>query len=126
MRQIETFPSEKELEKLRKKAERREKYERIKQKFSKCVDWCCSNPEKAIPLGIAIGGGVTKIVKSASRHAKLKEEKDLKELYVYDRSTGFYWKLKKPLTSKQQTEINLRKTNGEKLGDILNSMRILN
>ncbi len=126
MGQIETFPSEKELKKLKKKAERRERYERIRQKFSKGVDWCINNPEKAIPLGVAIGGGVTKIVKSANRHAKLKEERDLKDLYIYDRSTGFYWRLKKPLTSKQQMEINLRKTNGEKLGDILNSMRVLN
>jgi ABC-type nitrate/sulfonate/bicarbonate transport system substrate-binding protein len=126
MGQIETFPSEKELKKLKKKAERREKYDRFKQKLNQAWTWCIDNPEKAIPIGVAVGGGIAKGAKTISRHAKLKEERELKDLYIYDRSTGFYWKLKKPLTSRQQMEINLRKTNGEKLGDILNSMRVLN
>lgn len=122
---IETIPSEKELKKLKKKAERRERWERIKKTCIDVKDWCIDNPEKSIPLGSVILGGGAKLVKTLHRNHNLKEQKDLKELYVYDRSLGHYWKVKRPLKNSEWEQINNRKRNGESLGDILSSLRLL-
>lgn len=70
-------------------------------------------------------GGATAVVKAVSRHSKQKKEKDLKELYCYDRSLGHYWKLRRELTNTEWVEIDKRKKNGERLADILDELKVL-
>lgn len=65
------------------------------------------------------------IVKKAVKAHQLSEEKELKELYIYDRSMGRYLKLKKPLTQGQMIIIETRKGAGERLFDILYDMDLL-
>lgn len=61
----------------------------------------------------------------ANGQIKLNKEKDLKDLYCYDRSLGHYWKLRRELTNTEWVEIDKRKNNGERLSDILSEMKVL-
>ena len=55
----------------------------------------------------------------------MKEEKQLKNDYCYDRSLGHYWKLRRELTNEEWIAIDKRKRNGERLGDILAELKVL-
>lgn len=70
-------------------------------------------------------GGATAGIKAVDRHAKLNKEQNLKELYCYDRSLGNYWKLRRELSNAEWIEIDKRKKNGERLGDILYELKVL-
>ena len=87
------------------------------------------HPELMISLGIAVVSGTVALVKGGIRHAKvtnkLQLEKSLKELYVYDRSMGHYWKLREPLSNNEWAIINNRVKSGERLADILLNMGVL-
>ena len=69
----------------------------------------------ALPILIRVGGKRSNLVK----------EKKLKDLYIYDRSHGHYWELRRKLSTQELLEIDRRKDKGESLVDILESMRVL-
>lgn len=97
-------------------------------KLRKTSNWMRENIEMVkvmAPVGIAVVGGVVKIVYKLAKDDRAHREKDLKELYCYDRKLGHYWKLARALSSKDWMKINERKKNGENLGDILYDMDVL-
>lgn len=101
---------------------------KAKSTFNKSVRWLNENKEVvliAAPVVTGVVGGAFKLAKNLVRSRNLNAEKDLKELYVYDRSLGHYWKLRRPVRNSEWLEINTRKQNGEPLGEILESLRIL-
>jgi hypothetical protein len=102
--------------------------ENAKRKAQQGIQWIRENPESAGLLATActalIGGGL-KISKSLVRTHNLKKEQYNKERYIYDRSLGMYLHTKRPLRNKDYVTINRRRQNGEKLSDILESMKIL-
>lgn len=76
----------------------------------------------AVPSAIGvIGKGISML----GRRANLNKEQNLKDRYIYDRSMGHYWQLKRNLKQSEWSEIERRKRAGEHMGDILNSMKIL-
>lgn len=97
-------------------------------KGRRAIRWCVENKELLI-VAIPAGAGVLKSGMNVySKHrakANLKQEKELQELYVYDRSLGMYHKLRKPLTSNQSVEIEMRRENGERMATILRDMRLI-
>ena len=48
-----------------------------------------------------------------------------KDSRIYDNREGFYWELRRPLTNTERQSIARKRKNGEKLGDILEEMRLL-
>lgn len=120
--------SNEELEEAKERSKKRELKNKIKQTFNDGVMWVEQHKETLIvatPLLLGAGKVVSKIGKAANKKADLNKEKDLKELYCYDRSLGHYWKLRRKLTNSEWTTIENRKKNGERLSDILNDMRVL-
>lgn len=101
----------------------------VKCGFRKTVDWFNENREfavtVAIPTAIAVVGGASKIAKSIDRKADLKREQELKDLRVYNRSTGDYLTLRRKMTAKEQVQFEARKRNGEPTAMILNEMGLL-
>lgn len=102
---------------------------RIKRKFkdgfNKSKDWFYNNREFVFVMGpAALGFGAT-AVKVVGKRAKLRKEKQLKDLYCYDRSLGHYWRLKRELSNREWVEIDKRKANGERLADILDELKVL-
>lgn len=87
--------------------------------------WCKENPEIALAIGGTILSGVCYLGKASVKRSNIKAQEDVKNLYCYDRSLGHYWKLRRELRNDEWLEIDRRKQDGEALGDILDSMRVL-
>ena len=75
-----------------------------------------------VPVVVATG---EKAIKSIASNHRLVEERNLKERFIYDMSLKCYYELKRKPTPKEYLEIDRRKKNGESLGVILDSMRLL-
>lgn len=115
-----------------KEQKRRERKEAVKQNVEAGVNWVNDNKELAfivIPAGIAamgfLGKGIISIAKGLIRNVNLKKQEQLKDLYCYDRSLGHYWKLRRELTNDEWVSIDKRKKSGERLADILESLKVL-
>ena len=104
---------------------KRRRKERFKNSVESIVNWTKDNMDLVMFFGPAILGGVVWTATAAHKHIKLNKEKNLKELYCYDRSLGHYWKLKRELTNSEWVLIDKRKMNGERLADILSELKVL-
>lgn len=106
-----------------------EKWEKFKDdmkcKYIVAKEWVSKNKEFVIACAPAIIGGLFEVMKIASKKDARDEEKELKELYIYDRSMGHYWKLRRRLTNAEYREIERRRAEGETMGEILEDMRVL-
>lgn len=118
MKNVEIIDFEKETK-------RRNRQDKIKQKFNDAKNFVTDNKELIMLFGPIVLGGVTAGIKGVTKMVNLKQEKDVKELYCYDRSLGHYWKLRRELTNSEWLEIDKRKNNGERLSDILDEMKVL-
>lgn len=117
------------VENLQRLIDRTEKKERIKRQVSNGVrkigTWVKQNQELVIVLAPIVVGGCVTIAKVIGKNINLSKEKEVKELYCYDRSLGHYWALKRDLTNSEWVQIDQRKANGERLADILSELKVL-
>lgn len=111
-----------EIKKESKRAQRREEFNR---KLNNVKWWCEQNKELLIVFGPIVCSATVAVFKATIKHIKLHKEKDLKELYCYDRSLGHYWRLRRELSNSEWVKIDQRKQNGERLADILSEMKVL-
>ena len=118
-----------DFQKEQKKRERKAKFHEKRKAFE---NWFYNNQQLAlfiIPIAgtvtVACVKGIIGLSKGAIKHANLKKEQDIKELYCYDRSLGHYWALRRELTNAEWIEIDRRKKNGERLSDILSELKVL-
>lgn len=114
-----------EIVDFEKEAKRRERKEKFQRKVNGVTNWIYNNKEVIMLVGPTIISGTAFGVKTISKHVKLNKEKNLKELYCYDRSLGHYWKLRRELTNSEWIAIDQRKQNGERLADILDELKVL-
>lgn len=99
--------------------------EKVKDKAQKCWNFVVDNKEIILilmPIAASAVGGVTKLV---HKSCVLKKEEQVKNLYCYDRSLGHFWALRRELSNSEWLEIDARKKNGERLGDILSELKVL-
>lgn len=108
-----------------KEAKRREQKEAFQRKVNDVKNAIYDNKELIMFVGPTLVGGITFGIKNLNKHIKLRKEKDLKDLYCYDRSLGHYWRLRRELTNSEWVEIDKRKCNGERLADILDELKVL-
>ncbi|MCM1578150.1 MAG: hypothetical protein NC078_05045 [Ruminococcus sp.] len=111
-----------DLERARRRAERREAIARKKEEVK---EWVNNNKELIVTcaplaLGIAVKG-----VTAVNRSIRLKEERDNKELYCYDPSLGHYWRLRRRLNNSDWVQIDRRRQHGERMADILSDLKVL-
>lgn len=111
-----------ELEKARKKAARRKW---VADKAKRASEWIIRNKEMLVVYGPLVIGTSAKLVRFAGKKIDQKKDKDLHDLYCYDRSLGHYWKLKRELKNREWLEIEKRRQKGERLADILKDMNVL-
>ena len=117
-----------DLNKMKVESKWHELKTKAKNRVNDAVNWVHNNPELvgvALTAGTAVVGGAVKIGKSLVRTHNLHKEQYNKERYIYDRSLGMYLHTKRPLRNQDFVTINQRRKNGERLSDILASMRIL-
>ena len=87
--------------------------------------WFEAHPRETFALVAVMASGAVKIIPKLLRARNISEQERIKEEYVYDRSLGHYWKLRRPLDNDEWREIEERKRSGEKLGDILEQLKVL-
>ena len=98
---------------------------KAKEKLDQGWEMCKEHPAEALAFGTALAGSLLGLAKRADRDRAIRKEQELKDRYIYDRSLGKYWKTRKAPSVGEQLEIERRKRNGEPMGDILSSMRLL-
>lgn len=87
--------------------------------------WCVENKEFlmfSIPL--VVGTGV-KLAKNHTKKTAIKEDKDHRDLDIYDRSLGIYYRMNRKPTAAEYGQISRRRKEGEDYFTILNSMGLL-
>lgn len=98
---------------------------KFKAKVCSVLDWCSENPEILITVIPVCAACITTIVRVGGKHINLNKAKKIKENYCYDPSLGHYWALKRPLKNSDWTKIEARRKKGERLGTILNDLKVL-
>lgn len=87
--------------------------------------WIGKNKEVIrIAVPVLIGSGL-ELVKVLVKRNNLNKEEKLKTNFIYDPRKRHYYELKRKPKTKQWIEIDRRSDNGERLGDILQDMRLL-
>lgn len=115
----------------KKKVQKEMRKERIQQKVEEAGDWINRNAPTILAfasVAITTTKVATDLMVHIGRRVELADERNQRrkrERSCYDRSEGHYWNLKRKLTNADWAEINARKENGERLGDILNEMKVL-
>ena len=113
---IDDFKREAKIRKIKAKVEE------IK---NKAVDFVTDHPTEALALATTLIGSAVGLARRADRKKDLREQQRLREEYIYDRSLGSYWKTRRKLSNSEKLEIERRRRQGESLGEILRSMRLL-
>ena len=94
-------------------------------KWRRTKDWCYNHKEMIVVFGPVAIGSVIECVKVVTKRSNVKEEKRLKENYIYDRSNGHYVELRRKPKQREWIQIDQRRANGENLAQILMDMRLL-
>lgn len=110
------------------------KWEKFKHKAwtkkEKFVNWVKDYPQEAAIFGSVIIVGVDKIVHVVKKWKSIQPtqaelDREWQETHVYDRSLGFHYTLKRPMSGNEAIEFSTRKKRGESTGEILRSMNLL-
>lgn len=94
-------------------------------RFKKVMNWCGEHKKECFSLALVAIPAAVDIIKTVSRKGTVKEERRLKDNYIYDRSHGHYYETTKKLTSDEWRHIDALRDNGDNLGDILEEMGLL-
>ena len=92
------------------------------------LNWVERNPQLAlmlIPAGVAVFKGTTKVCSKMMQRANMEAAQREIRRRCYDPSEGHYWFLKRELSNDEWLLVNNRHQSGERLGDILNDLRVL-
>lgn len=104
-------------------------WERFKAKVrktgTKVKNWCVNHKTELITASPVIFATGRWIGKTIHRSAVVNKKEKLMKYSVYDRSENHHWFLKRELTNREWREIKDRRSKGERLGDILEKMKVL-
>lgn len=87
--------------------------------------WAKEHPSEAATIVCTAIGAIGIIIRRSGHNAKIRREQRLKDRYVYDRSLGRYWMLKRRPTQSEQLAIESMKKQGLGYGDILTRLKLL-
>lgn len=94
-------------------------------RLKKMTNWCAEHKKECFSLALVAIPAAVDIVKTMRRNGAVKEERRLKDNYVYDRKHGHYYETRKKLTSADWRHIDALKDDGGNIGDILDEMGLL-
>lgn len=96
--------------------------------IDKLVDKVDENKDKIVKAAAVIfvaGKSAEKISRNYSRSKRAKEDRYHREQEIYDRTTGMYIQLRRPMTSQEQYEYSVRLRKGEQPIYILRDLGLL-
>lgn len=86
--------------------------------------WIKDNPKESVVLVLVLFTGGVDLAKTHAKSVERKEDRKMRDRFVYDERNHHWVEAKKKLTDSQRAEIDRRKKNGEDVYDILVSMRL--
>lgn len=98
---------------------------RCKNAAYSVADFWNNNKEAIVVIAPIALGAVRMVTRTINKGLDVHEEQKLKDNRVYDRSVGQYWETKRKIKTSERLELEERKANGEKTGQILKSMGLL-
>lgn len=102
-----------------------------KLKAGQAVNWFHNNRDEIVTISGAVvaaagvAGSLIRAVNNSSWGTKRQREASTLKKYCYDRSAGHYWELRRPLSNQEWAAVEDRRRRGERIGDILEDMRVL-
>lgn len=108
-----------------KEAKKRERKEKRRQRIRNAGEWIGEHKTEICIFGPVVIGLLTTSVKGVVKINTTKKEQMFRDKYCYDPSLGHYWKLKRPLSSREWVTVDRRKQMGERLSDILVDLNVL-
>lgn len=87
--------------------------------------WAKENPEQATIAGATAVWAIKTMITRSYQSTKIRREQRLKEEFIYDRSLGRYWKLRRKPTQSEQLAIESMRKQGLGYGDILTRLKLL-
>lgn len=99
--------------------------DKVREKLQSTRDWIEWHKYEIVTFAPVVIAGVTTVAKVVGRRINLHKQETVKNLYCYDRSLGHYWRLRRPLTNQEWLAIDNRRRHGERMADILASMKVL-
>ena len=95
-------------------------------KYLKVRNFCIKHQNFIIGATPVVMGIAAKTIKYITKQRQIKKTQDLKDRYIYDRSEGHYWELKRPLRADEWKYISRqRSAHGRKYVDILSELGVL-
>ena len=95
----------------------------IVKMVKKAIEWCMNNQE-TFYVGLFAASCISSGIKKY-RKTKVEREMEFHRNNIYDRRMGHYWQLRRRLMPNEMLELEDRMNDGERMGDILESMRVL-
>lgn len=103
--------------------------DKVKSKVKKGVHntkkWIGDHAVDIIIFGPAVVSATISLGKYVDKKIDLKRQENLRTRYMWDPSLGHYWHLRRDLTNAECLEIERRHNNGETIGNILESLKVL-
>ena len=88
-------------------------------------EWSKEHPEQAATVACTAVGAIGVILKRIDRNARIRKEAALKDRYIYDRTLGSYWSLRRKPTQTEKLKIERMRREGLSYGEILTRMKLL-
>ncbi len=98
---------------------------KIREKLQDARDWIDWHRDEVVTFMPVVVAGTATAIKVVGRRVNLHKQETIKNLYCYDRSLGHYWQLRRPLSNNEWLMIDARRKRGERMADILASMKVL-
>lgn len=99
--------------------------QKVDDKAQQCKMFIETHKEDIITIAPVVMVGASAAVKMTYQYVMKKQDQICKDLYVYDRSLGHYWRLRRKLRKDEWLYIEKRKQAGESLGSILADLKVL-
>ena len=98
---------------------------KVKDKFRKAKEFYELHTEFVLSMVPLAAGILIKVGKYAAKQNTLKKQTTIRECYIYDRSEGHYWELKRPLRTDEWTYVSKEREKGRSYADILWTLGVL-
>lgn len=99
--------------------------DKIKEKIGDGKAWIYDHKQECIVLIPYLVIATKSICKMIIKVAGINRKEKMMKLTVYDRSEQHHWFLRRSLSNAEWYEVNMRRHMGERLGDILEDMKLL-
>ena len=99
--------------------------DKVKNAGAKVATWCKNNRETLVIVAPLVATGLTVGGRAINKACNTYQQQNMRDRQCYDPKLGHYWQLSRKLSNDEWLIVEQRQKAGERLGDILSSMKVL-